>query len=265
MRQQKFKCKRMPIPFSRVIYLTEGKKPARIFMKDSTTLMGALVDILVRDKMTVIHQPNDEATFCFLVKLLIKICEYVIGTNLETDSARKSHEIWTQELKKQPECPLNFDPLGAFDADTDYDPENPRGAYLTREELGFVESYCPDGWTEKPNKKLMNPKTWYMGALTGTRLIKAYKAEAILNEFPTLLDLVGFLLDPKTSEKQKIDRIANLTACKDTPVLKSKRKGAVSNKITGDKPKSKGKPRRLGEAIAKEIYHMILQRKYVKE
>lgn len=268
MRQQKFKCKRMPIPHSRVIYLTEGKKPARVFMKDSTTLMGATVDIIVRDRMLITHQPNEEATFMWLVKMLIKVCEFVIGTCLDTESARESHREWTEELKRQPVCPLDFNPLGAFDPDTDYpDKEDgkelgPKSVYLTREELGFVESYCPDGWAEKPQKKLLNPKTFYIGILCGIPLLKAYKAASILEEFPTLLDLIGFLLDPKTTEADKISRIANLTASKNSPVVKAKlaEVEATAKPKKSKATKSKSDKRRLGPALAKKIYHMLLNK-----
>jgi ERCC4-type nuclease len=266
-KEQKFKLRQMPIDSWRIVYLIEGDRHTR-FMKARTAIVGAQANILLRDKMTLLHTKSALDTVYVLLKLYVKAHEHA--------------GEWTETLARFPEINENFNPLAeqtqiavnppalqpksgnhpaivscpAISTSTSTSQQSKPKPQFSDTELQFVQSYS----TKKQNVE--NQRTCYLAQLRCIRQMSLPKACAIAARYPTMVQLVAFLADPKMPNKTKLKQIATMVYATDGVNNAKRQKKPAAEANAKEEQKSPARApkttRKLGPKLAERIYEFIV-------
>jgi ERCC4-type nuclease len=241
-RSQKFKMEMMPIHPSRTFYLIEDSESISHDMSpwlaQRASIAGAQVNIIARERRQIFRTQDEFETIYFMLTLMKKTYEF--------------GEEYLKELEHYQPIDNKFDPLKVPlpVASTEGIEEKKkrsidghdekRSGVLSEIEQKFVQ-------TRKKKKCVENPDTWYMTCLSSIPRMGA-KANAIMNVYPKLTDLVKFITGKNKTKAEIIKLIENIQ-CTTSNVAKCQKKTPT------------GKERRLprvGKVIAGRIYEYIM-------
>lgn len=222
-KEQQFKLKRMPLDSRRVCYIIEsmpvksggwrggGESAAggSGWMKSRSAMMGAQVNMMIRERMSVFHTSSVEESAFFILKCIVKTFEFA--------------SQYTSELARFPVIDASFNPLASAvvraQASSEDDDDKPaaverkdgedddNGASLSPVDLEYATAFVP-----KIKKQAMcNARTYYLGCLTHLSGMTPAKAASIVAEFPTQVALVHHVTRTDLTRKQIIKHLADLT------------------------------------------------------
>jgi hypothetical protein len=234
---QKFKQKGMLLDSWRVVYLIEGQERSR-YMKGESSLVGAQVDNMVRDRQCNCYTLSSLGTVFYVLKTLLKCYEHA--------------DYWADSLQRFPACDTSFDPLLEQKVPTYVlDDAKLLAEYKTQIQREYLASYKP-----APNA-VRCPYTAYVQQLRQFYNLGDAKAQALARVFPTMVELASFAANPHIAEADKVTMMGNIVwqaadaspAARKAAQAEQAEPSAKRRKTQATTPRGK----RLGKVLAKRI------------